>query len=164
MDTLAHTAYGNVHLTVSLAHVDTLTGGVLVMLVGSDIIVPKAFVQLILQYFTYKRSVFNWNKKKIEKLYFDIYKLLFKNIVSCDTCFNWLQNVKITKYLIETVFVFFPFFFFVFCFVLVNFISSIQYMKKANNSQYPPEAEYIPFRKKLFSWYCMKNSVMRKEK
>lgn len=44
MDTLAHTAYGNVHLTVSLAHVDTLTGGVLVMLVGWDIIVPKVFI------------------------------------------------------------------------------------------------------------------------
>lgn len=58
MNILAHTAYGNVHLTVSLAHVDTLTGGVLVMLVGWDIIVPKVFVQLILEYFLYKSSVF----------------------------------------------------------------------------------------------------------
>lgn len=44
MHILAHTAYDSVHLTVSLAHVDTLTGGVLVMLVGWDIIVPKVFV------------------------------------------------------------------------------------------------------------------------
>lgn len=31
------------------------------------------------------------------------------------------------------------------------FISSIRFMKNAKKSHYPPEAEYIPFLKKLFS-------------